>query len=69
MWKHMASAPQDESTFLAAVLVHNNQTGKDHWEYALMFFDEGRFRFFNDADTGWEPDDYTHWQPLVPPYQ
>ena len=66
-WRDIGSAPQDESTFLAAVLVHNNKTLKDHWDYALMHFSEGQFLFCDEADTGWGADDYTHWTPIVAP--
>lgn len=66
-WRDIATAPKDETTILAAVEVHNNKTGKSYWDYALMYFSEGRWEFLDGADTGWDGDDYTHWQPLPPP--
>jgi hypothetical protein len=66
-WRDFSTAPQDESTFLAAVQVYNNVTRKHHWDYALMYFCEGQFKFADEADTGWSWDDYTHWTPISKP--
>lgn len=63
----MESAPQNESTFLAAIKVNNIGTGKTYWEYALLHFSEGNFLFTDYADTGWGVDDYTVWMPLPDP--
>lgn len=69
MWKPIETAPKDETVFLAAVHVYSSVTDKWHWEYALLSHDEGRFQFVNYADTGWDTDDYTHWQAITPPEQ
>ncbi len=66
-WQEIETAPKDETTFLAAIAVYNNVTNRTTWEYALIFYDEGQFQFFNDADTGWYAEDYTHWMPLPDP--
>ena len=67
-WKPIDQCPYDGTTFLAAVKVDNSLTGKSHWEYALMFMDEGLLHFSDEfGDTGWNTDDYTRWTAIVPP--
>lgn len=67
-WKIiMDMETKDGETFLAAVEVKHSKTGETRWDYALMFWDEGRLHFCDEADTGWSADDYTHWAAIAPP--
>lgn len=60
MWKTIECAPQDGKPFLAAVEVSSKETSS-HWEYTIMYWDEGRLNFYDPyGDTGWMCSDYTH---------
>lgn len=67
-WKSIREAPYLGEPFLAAVEVHDASTKKfSHFDYAVLYMDEGRLHFYDEADTGWSADDYTLCLPFVAP--
>lgn len=60
-WKPITEAPYRGEPFLAAIEVHNAHTKAfSHFEYAILYMDEGKPRFYDDgSETGWAASDYT----------
>jgi hypothetical protein len=59
---------RDEEPFLAALLVTNNRLKTQHWEYTILWWSEGQLLFYDaEGDTGWHPEDYTHFKTFDAP--
>lgn len=58
-WRPISQAPHLGELFLAAIAVYRAKTGEFmHYDYAVLYMDEGRLYFYDDNETGWNPGDY-----------
>lgn len=65
-WQPIATAPRDGSPFLACIEVRKNDRPIQS-EIHIIGYDAAYDEMNTDYETGWDLEDYTHWQPLPAP--
>lgn len=67
-WKPISECPYSGEPFFAAIEVRNAYVKQfSHFDYSVLYMDEGRLHFYDDVETGWDANEYTLCLTFSPP--